>query len=292
MDKAWSPRLPSRLASLVLFCLPCYFAFYCVCVCAVFVSLSLWVISCAGCYIVFRCCCHVFQKCFPAHLYCYSQYGACVRCLFHTSESVFFRALENRFYWICCFLIMSLQSLLTPVCENKSVPDYFRETGSQTCIPACSDRFKLVSLCVSYWVIWLHLSSAPNPLSTIWYYLFRGLRADMRADMRLYSALISIKNECWPGSLLPTVDRIVGLDQVSSGDSSGPVTFGAAGLKTKKGMFRTVGQLYKESLTKLMATLRNTNPNFLRCIIPNHEKRVRWVKRYNYGTIFVKARLE
>ncbi|XP_038567225.1 myosin-10 isoform X2 [Micropterus salmoides] len=69
------------------------------------------------------------------------------------------------------------------------------------------------------------------------------------------------------------MDRIVGLDQVSSGDNSGPVTFGAAGLKTKKGMFRTVGQLYKESLTKLMATLRNTNPNFLRCIIPNHEKR-------------------
>ncbi|XP_023819646.1 myosin-10 isoform X2 [Oryzias latipes] len=69
------------------------------------------------------------------------------------------------------------------------------------------------------------------------------------------------------------MDRIVGLDQVSSGESSGPVTFGAAGLKTKKGMFRTVGQLYKESLTKLMATLRNTNPNFLRCIIPNHEKR-------------------
>lgn len=49
--------------------------------------------------------------------------------------------------------------------------------------------------------------------------------------------------------------------------------FGAT-YKTKKGMFRTVGQLYKESLTKLMATLRNTNPNFVRCIIPNHEKRV------------------
>ncbi|XP_068616663.1 myosin-10 [Brachionichthys hirsutus] len=68
------------------------------------------------------------------------------------------------------------------------------------------------------------------------------------------------------------MDRIVGLDQVS-GDNSGTVPFGAAGLKTKKGMFRTVGQLYKESLTKLMATLRNTNPNFLRCIIPNHEKK-------------------
>uniref|UniRef100_A0AAV2MCR1 Myosin-10-like n=1 Tax=Knipowitschia caucasica TaxID=637954 RepID=A0AAV2MCR1_KNICA len=69
------------------------------------------------------------------------------------------------------------------------------------------------------------------------------------------------------------MDRIIGLDSVSTGESSGPVPFGAAGLKTKKGMFRTVGQLYKESLTKLMATLRNTNPNFLRCIIPNHEKR-------------------
>ena len=68
------------------------------------------------------------------------------------------------------------------------------------------------------------------------------------------------------------------MDQGSTGglgDNSGSVSFGAAGLKTKKGMFRTVGQLYKESLTKLMATLRNTNPNFVRCIIPNHEKRVR-----------------
>lgn len=57
--------------------------------------------------------------------------------------------------------------------------------------------------------------------------------------------------------------------------------FGSA-YKTKKGMFRTVGQLYKESLTKLMATLRNTNPNFVRCIIPNHEKRV-CVNKQNLG---------
>lgn len=68
----------------------------------------------------------------------------------------------------------------------------------------------------------------------------------------------------------PLVDRIVGLDQVAGMNET---AFGAT-YKTKKGMFRTVGQLYKESLTKLMATLRNTNPNFVRCIIPNHEKRV------------------
>lgn len=45
------------------------------------------------------------------------------------------------------------------------------------------------------------------------------------------------------------------------------------GRVTRKGMFRTVSQLYKEQLSKLMVTLRNTNPNFVRCIIPNHEKK-------------------
>ncbi|XP_047196744.1 myosin-10 isoform X6 [Hippoglossus stenolepis] len=87
------------------------------------------------------------------------------------------------------------------------------------------------------------------------------------------ASLLHQSSDNFISELWKEVDRIIGLDQVSTGESSGPVTFGAAGLKTKKGMFRTVGQLYKESLTKLMATLRNTNPNFLRCIIPNHEKK-------------------
>ena len=33
--------------------------------------------------------------------------------------------------------------------------------------------------------------------------------------------------------------------------------------RPKKGMFRTVGQLYKEQLFKLMGTLRNTNPKIV-----------------------------
>ncbi|ELR49610.1 Myosin-14 [Bos mutus] len=64
------------------------------------------------------------------------------------------------------------------------------------------------------------------------------------------------------------LEGIVGLEQVSSlGD-------GPPGGRPRRGMFRTVGQLYKESLSRLMATLSNTNPSFVRCIIPNHEKRV------------------
>jgi len=46
------------------------------------------------------------------------------------------------------------------------------------------------------------------------------------------------------------------------------------GVRTRKGMFRTVAQTYKEQLVKLMQTLNNTNPNFVRCILPNHDKKV------------------
>lgn len=60
--------------------------------------------------------------------------------------------------------------------------------------------------------------------------------------------------------------EIVGMAQQALTDTQ----FGA---RTRKGMFRTVSHLYKEQLAKLMDTLRNTNPNFVRCIIPNHEKR-------------------
>merc|ERR1719210_1175806 len=60
--------------------------------------------------------------------------------------------------------------------------------------------------------------------------------------------------------------EIVGMAQQAMSDTQ----FGA---RTRKGMFRTVSQLYKEQLSRLMVTLRNTNPNFVRCIIPNHEKK-------------------
>eukprot|EP00057_Strongylocentrotus_purpuratus_P011170 XP_011665644.1 PREDICTED: myosin-10 [Strongylocentrotus purpuratus] len=62
--------------------------------------------------------------------------------------------------------------------------------------------------------------------------------------------------------------NIVGMSNLSTDNNS---RFGAA--NTRRGMFRTIGQLYKEQLGRLMTTLNNTNPNFVRCIIPNHEKK-------------------
>ncbi|KAI0226608.1 class II myosin [Massospora cicadina] len=43
--------------------------------------------------------------------------------------------------------------------------------------------------------------------------------------------------------------------------------------RTKRGVFRTVGQRHKEQLTLLMSQLHATEPHFVRCILPNQEKR-------------------
>lgn len=43
--------------------------------------------------------------------------------------------------------------------------------------------------------------------------------------------------------------------------------------RVKKGLFRTAAQRHKEQLNHLMTQLSNTHPHFVRCIIPNHEKR-------------------
>uniref|UniRef100_G3Q639 Myosin heavy chain 11 n=1 Tax=Gasterosteus aculeatus aculeatus TaxID=481459 RepID=G3Q639_GASAC len=83
------------------------------------------------------------------------------------------------------------------------------------------------------------------------------------------TSLLNNSSSQFVQDLWKDADRVVGLDTLAKmTDSSMP-----SGSKTKKGMFRTVGQLYKESLAKLMTTLHNTQPNFVRCIIPNHEKR-------------------
>uniref|UniRef100_A0A8C4IDQ4 Myosin-11 n=1 Tax=Dicentrarchus labrax TaxID=13489 RepID=A0A8C4IDQ4_DICLA len=81
------------------------------------------------------------------------------------------------------------------------------------------------------------------------------------------TALLNNSSSNFIQDLWKDADRVVGLDTLTKMSESSVPT------KSKKGMFRTVGQLYKESLGKLMTTLHNTQPNFVRCIIPNHEKR-------------------
>uniref|UniRef100_A0A3Q3EEH9 Myosin, heavy chain 9a, non-muscle n=1 Tax=Kryptolebias marmoratus TaxID=37003 RepID=A0A3Q3EEH9_KRYMA len=80
--------------------------------------------------------------------------------------------------------------------------------------------------------------------------------------------LLSQSTDKFTADLWRDMNHIVGLDKVAGMSDSSQGMF-----KTRKGMFRTVGQLYKEQLGNLMTTLRNTNPNFVRCIIPNHEKK-------------------
>ncbi|WFD23260.1 class II myosin [Malassezia equina] len=43
--------------------------------------------------------------------------------------------------------------------------------------------------------------------------------------------------------------------------------------RSRRGAFRTVGQRHKEQLASLMAQLDSTQPHFVRCIVPNTEKR-------------------
>jgi myosin protein heavy chain len=52
-------------------------------------------------------------------------------------------------------------------------------------------------------------------------------------------------------------------------------TVNVRGTVMKKGAFRTVAQRHKEQLTSLLTQLYTTEPHFVRCIIPNEEKKPR-----------------
>ncbi|XP_068914317.1 myosin heavy chain, muscle isoform X34 [Tenebrio molitor] len=56
------------------------------------------------------------------------------------------------------------------------------------------------------------------------------------------------------------------------GQSGAPDAGGGKGRGKKGGGFATVSSAYKEQLNNLMATLRSTQPHFVRCIIPNELK--------------------
>ena len=57
--------------------------------------------------------------------------------------------------------------------------------------------------------------------------------------------------------------------------------------RVKKGLFRTVAQRHKEQLSSLMAQLHSTHPHFVRCILPNHQKRP---KQFNASLVLDQLR--
>lgn len=59
----------------------------------------------------------------------------------------------------------------------------------------------------------------------------------------------------------------IGNSHLFAGKKAGP------GKKKKSAAFATVSMLYRESLNKLMAMLNQTHPHFIRCIIPNEQKK-------------------
>uniref|UniRef100_A0AAY4BU73 Uncharacterized protein n=1 Tax=Denticeps clupeoides TaxID=299321 RepID=A0AAY4BU73_9TELE len=76
------------------------------------------------------------------------------------------------------------------------------------------------------------------------------------------TALLSNSSSAFIQDLWKDTDHVVGLEQMTKMSESSV----ASSSKSKKGMFRTVGQLYKESLGKLMTTLHHTTPNFVTCV--------------------------
>uniref|UniRef100_A0AAY4BUB8 Myosin, heavy chain 11b, smooth muscle n=1 Tax=Denticeps clupeoides TaxID=299321 RepID=A0AAY4BUB8_9TELE len=80
------------------------------------------------------------------------------------------------------------------------------------------------------------------------------------------TALLSNSSSAFIQDLWKDTDHVVGLEQMTKMSESSV----ASSSKSKKGMFRTVGQLYKESLGKLMTTLHHTTPNFVTCVFFVH----------------------
>ncbi|XP_044734000.1 myosin heavy chain, non-muscle isoform X1 [Chrysoperla carnea] len=104
------------------------------------------------------------------------------------------------------------------------------------------------------------------------------MKADFRgnADFAIihYAGKVDYSAEKWlVKNMDPLNENVVSLLQNSSDPFVVHIWKDSEIVGRAKGMFRTVSALYKGQLANLMDTLRNTNPNFVRCIIPNHEKR-------------------
>ncbi|CAJ0644102.1 7439_t:CDS:10 [Entrophospora sp. SA101] len=67
-------------------------------------------------------------------------------------------------------------------------------------------------------------------------------------------------------------EYIASLFQDFYGDNNNIIDYGTKN-RVKRGAFRTVGHRHKEQLHSLMKQLYSTHPHFVRCIVPNEEKK-------------------
>nr|CAG8519719.1 11498_t:CDS:10 [Entrophospora candida] len=67
-------------------------------------------------------------------------------------------------------------------------------------------------------------------------------------------------------------EYIASLFQDFHGDNNNIIDYGTKN-RVKRGAFRTVGHRHKEQLHSLMKQLYSTHPHFVRCIVPNEEKK-------------------
>jgi myosin protein heavy chain len=111
---------------------------------------------------------------------------------------------------------------------------------------------------------------------------FKGSRLSQGFVLTHYAAEVEYSTEGWlEKNKDPLNDNVVSLLIESSepvvrklfSEEPAATMQSAAKNRVKKGLFRTVAQRHKEQLTHLMSQLNSTHPHFVRCIVPNHDKK-------------------
>jgi len=97
-----------------------------------------------------------------------------------------------------------------------------------------------------------------------------------------YAAEVEYSTEDWLSKNKDPLNDNIGALLANSTDPHIASLFDGLGVevsrskqRVKKGNFRTVAQRHKEQLSSLMTQLNSTQPHFVRCIIPNEQKRPR-----------------
>jgi len=111
---------------------------------------------------------------------------------------------------------------------------------------------------------------------------FRATRFSRGFVVKHYAGEVEYVTEGWLGKnkdpVNDAVARLLSQSDIPSvatmfADYAEDINAGTATKRIKRGAFRTVGQRHKEQLGQLMGQLASTQPHFVRCIVPNADKK-------------------